>query len=97
MTVSPQVVPGPGAYPEKSRATAVLVLGILAVAASGIFGPVVWWMGSRELAAIDAGSRPPRNRGMAKVGRLLGILGTVLIVGAIALFAMAFTGIIKVP
>ncbi len=54
-------------------------------------------MGSRELAAIDAGSRPPGNRGMAKAGRLLGILGTVLIVGAMALFAMAFTGIIKVP
>ena len=97
MTVSPQVVPGPGAYPEKSRATAVLVLGILAVAASGIFGPVAWWMGSRELAAIDAGSRPPRNRGMAKVGRLLGIVGTVLIVGAAALFTLALTGVIQVP
>ena len=96
MTVPPHVAPGPGAYPEKSRATAVLVLGILAIAASGLFGPFVWWMGSRELAAIDAGSRSPDNRGMAKAGRLLGILGTVLIVGAVTLFAMAFVGIIKV-
>ena len=53
-------------------------------------------MGSRELAAIDAGSRSPDNRGMAKAGRLLGILGTVLIVGAVTLFAMAYVGIIKV-
>jgi hypothetical protein len=90
------VAPGPGAYPEKSRATIVLVLGILAVAAWGIFGPVAWWMGSRELAGIDAGSRPPHYRGLAKAGRILGIVGTVLTVGAVALFAMALTGIITV-
>ena len=97
MATSSHVAPGPGGYPEKSRATAVLVLGILAVAASGIFGPFAWWMGNRELAGIDAGNRSPDNRGMAKVGRILGIVGSVLIVGAVALFAMAFAGIIKVP
>jgi hypothetical protein len=96
VTASSHVAPGSGAYPQRSRAIAVLVLGILAITAWGPFGPFAWWLGSRELAAIDAGKRSPHNRSMARVGRILGILGTVLLIAAVALFTMALTGIIYV-
>jgi hypothetical protein len=40
------------------------------------------------MKAIDAGLRDPTNRGTAKAGMILGILGTVFIVLAVALFAV---------
>ena len=36
-------------------------------------------MGNNELKAIDAGRRPPENRGTANAGKILGIIGTVLL------------------
>ena len=32
-----------------------------------------------ELKAIDAGRRPPENRGTANAGKILGIVGTVIL------------------
>jgi uncharacterized membrane protein YjgN (DUF898 family) len=69
----------PSRYPEASQATTILVLGILGIVVCGILGPFAWSMGNKELAAIDAGRRPPENRGTANAGRILGIIGTVLL------------------
>ncbi|MGH3650865.1 MAG: DUF4190 domain-containing protein [Acidimicrobiia bacterium] len=68
-----------GAYPEASQATTILVLGILGVVICAFLGPFAWTMGNKELAAIDTGLRPPENRGTANAGRILGIIGTVLL------------------
>lgn len=70
----------PGRYPEASQATTVLVLGILGIVICGILAPFAWVMGNNELAAIDAGRRPPEQRSTANAGRILGIIGTVLLV-----------------
>lgn len=76
-------------YSEASQATTVLVLGILGIVLCGVLGPVAWIMGNQELAAIDAGRRPPENRGTANAGRILGIITTVLlIVGLVAIIAI---------
>jgi len=75
----PQFPSDPGSYPEQSQATTILVLGILAVVLCQILGPFAWVMGNNELAAIDGGRRPPENRGTANAGRILGIIGTVLL------------------
>jgi hypothetical protein len=69
----------PSRYPEPSQATTVLVLGILGVVVCQVLGPFAWVMGNKELAAIDAGLRPPENRSTANAGRILGIVGTVLL------------------
>ena len=66
-------------YPEASQATTILVLGILGLIICGILAPVAWIMGKNELEAIDSGRRPPENRGTANAGKILGIIGTVLI------------------
>jgi hypothetical protein len=67
-------------YPEPSQATTALVLGILGlVICGGLLSPFAWVMGNREMQAIDAGRRPPENRGTANAAKILGIVGTALL------------------
>lgn len=70
-------------YPEASQATLALVLGILSLVLCQPLGPFAWWVGRQEMAAIDAGRRPPENRSTANTGRILGIVGTVLLALAV--------------
>jgi hypothetical protein len=82
-------------YPEDSQATTVLVLGILSLVVCQILGPIAWVMGNKELAGIDAGRRPPQNRGTAQAGRILGIISTVLmIIGVVFLFIFLVIGLV---
>jgi uncharacterized membrane protein YjgN (DUF898 family) len=75
----PQFPTDPNQYPEQSQATTVLVMGILGLIMCGILAPFAWVMGSKELAAIDSGLRSPENRSTANAGKILGIIGTVLL------------------
>ncbi len=75
-------------YPEASQAVVVLVLGILSLVLCQVLGPVAWVMGNSELASIDAGRRPPENRGLAMAGKVIGIVATVLLVGGIGVFLL---------
>lgn len=82
-------------YQEDSQATTILVLGILSLVVCQILGPIAWVMGNNELAGIDAGRRPPQNRGTAQAGRILGIISTVLmIIGVVFLIALLFIGLV---
>lgn len=67
------------AYPEPSQATTALVLGIVGIVLCGILAPFAWVVGSKEVKAIDAGRRDPSNRGVATAGKILGIVGTVVL------------------
>ncbi len=81
-------------YPEASQATTALVLGILSIVICQVLGPFAWSMGSKEMQAIDAGRRPPENRGTANAAKILGIVGTVLLgiaVIGIILFFLLFS------
>lgn len=85
------------AYPEKSQATTVLVLGIIGILCCGPLGIVAWVMGQNEVNAIDAGRRDPAQRGTANAGRIIGIIATVLwagfiLIGLIAGFSFPFFG-----
>ena len=77
-------------YPEPSQATTALVLGILGIVICQVLAPFAWSMGQKEMQAIDAGRRPPENRGTANAAKILGIVGTVLlglaIIGVILFF-----------
>lgn len=81
--------PGYGqTYPEESQATTILIFGILSLVVCQLFGPVAWKMGNSELAAIDAGRRSPKDRQNANIGRILGIIGTVLLGIVLAIFLL---------
>lgn len=72
------------------KAVTTLVLGILSIICCGLLGPVAWVMGNGELKAIAAGTSPASNETMAKIGKILGIIGTVLLV--VSLIWIFFAG-----
>lgn len=65
---------------EASQATTILILGILGLVVCGLLGPVAWYMGNQELAAIDAGRRPAEGRSNANIGRILGMVTSGLMI-----------------
>ena len=82
-------------FPEKSRAAAVLILGIAGIIGLPVFGPVAWVMGNQALTAISDGRRPPRED-MARAGRALGVVATTMLLLMCAEFVLALTSLIAI-
>jgi uncharacterized membrane protein YjgN (DUF898 family) len=72
-----------GAYyapPDHPQATTALVLGILGLVLCGVIAPFAWQMGNRVLREIDGSQGQLGGRGNANAGRIMGIIGTALLV-----------------
>lgn len=95
---TPQPMPQPSdgyqppVFAEQSQAVTALVLSCLGIVACQVLCPVGWYLAQKELTAIDNGLRDPSKRDMAVAGRIVGIIGTVLI-GVIFLAIIFFIGI----
>jgi len=82
-------------FRERSRATTALVTGVVGLAGGLLTGvlillsPVAWLVGQQELTAIDGGRRDPANRSRANAGRIMGIVGTALLVLALLILVAA--------
>ncbi len=75
-------------YAERSQATTALVLGIVGLFFA-IVAPFAWKIAHDELKAIDEGRRPPEGYSMATAGRILGIIGTMLLLlGVLAVLGL---------
>jgi len=75
-------VANPG-QPQSTSTQAItsLILGILSiVTCCGILGPIAWYLGNQELKAIQEGRSPAAGEGAAKAGKILGMIGTLLMV-----------------
>jgi hypothetical protein len=81
-------------YPEPSQATTILILGILGIVLCAPCAPFAWVMGNKELNAINSGMRDPANAGTAKAGKILGIIGTVLLAVGLVVAAFLLTAVI---
>jgi hypothetical protein len=76
----------------------ILAFGILSLVGPCfigiVFGPMAWFMGTADLAAIDAGEMSNAGRGLTQAGRVLGGVGFVLqalwLVGTILYFVFIF-------
>jgi Domain of unknown function (DUF4190) len=84
--------PPPPIAPESatasSQAITALVLGILGVICCHPLAPVAWYLGHQEGRAIRAGQAPAAGEGFALAGKILGIIGTVLLaIGLLWIFA----------
>lgn len=78
----------PQQYPEASQATTAVLLGIIGLFMCGALGPYVWYVGNKEVKAIDEGRRDPSNRGSAYAARIIGIFGTVMLAVVLAALAL---------
>ncbi len=65
---------------QSSKATIAVVVGVLGIVCCGLLAPVAWYLANEEIKAIDAGRLSEANRGMAQVAKILGIIGSVLLV-----------------
>lgn len=74
----------------KDKGVIVLVLGILGLVGCCICAPIAWWMGSAELAAMDAGQVSSENRQLAMIGKILGMVGTAFIVLGVLFYVLMF-------
>ena len=78
---------GAAAKPDNKSALWALILGIAGIVCCGLAAPFAWYMGGKEVKAIDAGLSAQENRGMAFAGKILGIIGTILwVVGVVIWF-----------
>jgi len=78
------------------RGTLVLVLGILSLIICQPLGIVAWVLGSSDLKGIAAGTIDPSGKDLTNIGRILGIIATVLlilgIIFAILVFGLGLAG-----
>jgi uncharacterized Tic20 family protein len=72
------------------------LLGLLLAFGCGIpilACPFGWWVCHREINAIDARRRPADQRGLAVAGKVIGIIGTVLLaIGVLGIGALVVLG-----
>jgi hypothetical protein len=71
--------------PNHGGALASMIVGIVSLVLACGYGvgllasPVAWYLGSRSLREIDASQGRLGGRGMAQAGKIMGIIGTVLL------------------
>ncbi|HSO64663.1 MAG TPA: DUF4190 domain-containing protein [Ornithinibacter sp.] len=79
---------GQGFPVDHPKGMTVLVLGILSLVCCAPLGIVAWVMGNGVLREIDAQPGRYGNRQLVQVGRILGIVGTVLLVLGVLWFVV---------
>ena len=92
-----QQMPGPPYAPpppNHPQATTALVLGILGLVVCGVIAPFAWSTGSKAVQEIDASGGRWGGRSDANTGRILGMVGTILLVGGLALVILLFVFIV---
>ena len=80
----------PVRYPEASQATTALVLSILGLVLCWVLPPVAWVLANNELKGIADGRRDPNGQGMANAAKIMGIIGTVLLILGVGFFLLVF-------
>jgi hypothetical protein len=83
----------PYGYPPRQdhpRAILAMILGIVGILVCGPVAPFAWWIGKKAVDEIDASGGRLGGRGMAKAGYIMGVIGTILLVIAVLVFAVAF-------
>ena len=64
---------------QPHRGTMILVFGILGLLVCAPFGIIAWVLGSTDLKAMDAGTMDQEGRSNTQVGKILGMIATLLL------------------
>lgn len=62
------------------RGVLILVFGVLSLIMCPLLGIAAWIMGNGDLKAIAAGTMDPAGKEMTNIGRILGIISSVLLI-----------------
>jgi drug/metabolite transporter (DMT)-like permease len=85
--------PPQGGYAQQTQdhpqATTSMVLGIVGLICCGFVAPFAWIMGKKAVDEIDASQGRLGGRGQAQAGKILGLVGTVLLVLGVLFFILA--------
>lgn len=65
------------------------MLGIAGIILISLAAPVAWVMGGKDLKLIRAGEMDREGESMTKIGKILGIIGTVSLILQLVLIAAA--------
>lgn len=87
----------PATYTEQVNGTTILVLGILGLVCCQICAPIAWVMGNTAMSTIDSGRADPAERSNVNIGRILGIIGTILMVLVFLFYLLMFIGMLGKP
>lgn len=71
------------------RGTLILVLGILGLIICQPVGIAAWVMGNADLKQIAAGTMDPEGKSLTQIGKILGIIATVLLLLGVIVFIFA--------
>jgi hypothetical protein len=87
--------------PDHPSSTTAMVLGIVALVGLAVCGgltlvlaPFAWAMGSRALREIDAEPGRYGGRDKANAGRIMGIIGTVLLAAGLLVIVVLVVGLV---
>jgi hypothetical protein len=85
----PPMPPAAGTPGPSTQAITALVLGICGIVCCGLLAPIAWYLGAAESRTIRAGLAPAQGAGIANAAKILGIIGTALLLfGIIWIFFM---------
>lgn len=73
-----------GVAPVHPQATTALVLGILSFVLCGVLAPFAWVMGAKATREIEAAGGAWGGHGAAYAGKVLGIIGVIVLAFAVA-------------
>ena len=95
MSQQPTPLPYQPPPPDHPQTTTILILGICGLVLCQVLGPFAWSMGNKALREIDASNGQVGGRDTVKVGRILGIIATVLLgLGLLAFVAFLVLAVV---
>lgn len=72
------------------RSQLILILGILSLVVCMPLGILAWIFGADDLKAMDAGLMDPNGRSSTEVGKICGMISTVLTIIIFSIAAIMF-------
>lgn len=79
------------------RGSTVLVYGILGIVVCQLLAIAAWRMGTDDLRDMEFGQMDPSGRDLTKAGRILGMVGTGILIFQLAIMLIVFGTILLAP
>lgn len=84
-------------YEQAHRGGLILALGIIGLMSCAPVGVAAWLMGNTDLQAMDEGRMDPEGRQLTQVGKILGMVATLImglsVLAGIGIFGLMFLGV----